>query len=78
MDLTVLQTITQRISHAQASRGKEVRLSIAEAQQLLAAIAYVTATSNQQLRAQFDELLVEIKRVSQISLPEVLSGGGFK
>jgi ribosomal silencing factor RsfS len=78
MDLTVLQTITQRISHAQASGSKEVRMSIAEAQQLLAAITFVTATSNQQLRAHFDELLAEIKRVSQISLPQTLSGGGFK
>jgi len=78
MDLTVLQTIIQRIAHAQASGGKEVRLSIAEAQQLLLAITHVTSISNQQLRAQFDELLAEIKRLSTISLPTTLTGGGFK
>lgn len=78
MDLTVLQTITQRISHAQASGGKEVRLSIAEAQQLLAAITYVTTASNNQFREAFDDLVAEVKRLSTLSLPKTLSGGGFK
>jgi hypothetical protein len=78
MDLTVLQTIIQRITHAQATGNKEVRLSISEAQQLLVAITQVTTVSNQQLRDQFDELMAEIKRLSTISLPTKISGGGFK
>jgi hypothetical protein len=78
MDLTVLQTIIQRIAHAQATGTKEVRLSIAEAQQLLIAITAVTTANNQQMQNQFDALLNEIKRLSSASLPTKLSGGGFK
>jgi 1,2-phenylacetyl-CoA epoxidase catalytic subunit len=78
MDLTILQTVAQRISYAQASNLKEVRFSIAEAQQLLAAIAYATAKDNQQLRDKLDDLLTKVQQISSTpSLPPTLSGGKF-
>jgi hypothetical protein len=78
MDLAILQTVAQRISYAQASNSKEVRFSMAEANQLLAAIAYVTAKDNQQLNAQLTDLLLKVQQLGSMpSLPTNLSGGTF-
>jgi siroheme synthase len=79
MDLTILQTVATRIAYAQASNLKEVRFSIAEAQQLLAAIAYATAKDNQQLREQLNDLLEKVQQLAVMppSLPTKLAGGSF-
>jgi len=78
MDLSILQTIAQRIAYAQASNSKEIRISIAESQELLAVIAYATAKDNQQLQSKLNDLLLKIQQMaSSNKLPSSLSGGSF-
>jgi ElaB/YqjD/DUF883 family membrane-anchored ribosome-binding protein len=74
MDTTILQTIADRIKNASGSGSKEIRLSINDANELLAVIAWVSSKENQELRAAIQQLMKMQQTVGTIHV----SGGKFK
>jgi hypothetical protein len=75
MDTTILQTIATRIKHASATNSKEIRLSIHEANELLAVIAYVSAQESEDLKVAIQDFLDQLTKIQ----PQIIhvSGGTF-
>lgn len=76
MNTEILDKIVHRIQHANATKSKEIRLSLDDANELLAVIAYVSNKESEELRGLIKDFLEDLNSTR----PQLfnLSGGTFK
>jgi hypothetical protein len=73
MDTTILLTIAERIKHASATNSKEIRLSIHDANELLAVIAYISARESEDMKKLIQDFVDHLNNQQIIHV----SGGTF-
>jgi ElaB/YqjD/DUF883 family membrane-anchored ribosome-binding protein len=76
MNTEILDKMVSRIQHANATKAKEIRLSLDDANELLAVIAHVSNKESEELRGMIKDFLEDLSNVK----PQVInvSGGTFK
>lgn len=76
MNTEIIDKIVHRIQHANATKSKEIRLSLDDANELLAAITYISNKESVELKGLIQNLLADLNTLR----PQLVnvSGGTFK